>query len=75
MCLCTKCIYTSHYESSMRVTGKGIQRNYEFFMGFITNQNETDVLSFYGLQSEVQYTVKKCMLQVIYVLDFINSED
>lgn len=44
-------------------------------MGFITNQNETDVLSFYGLQSEVQYTVKKCMLQVIYVLNFINSED
>lgn len=44
-------------------------------MGFITNQNETDVLSFYGLQFEVQYTVKKCMLQVIYVLNFINSED
>lgn len=59
----------------MRVTGKGIQRNYESFMGFITNQNETDVLSFYGLQSEVQHTVKKCMLQVIYVLNFINSED
>ena len=59
----------------MRVTGKGIQRNYESFMGFITNQNETDVLSFYGLQFEVQYTVKKCMLQVIYVLNFINSED